>query len=122
MIEKTKILPGSKQFCAAILADPSKAFSSIPYDLHLAKLNANGFNQEALKLIHSYLCDRSQKVASSFSKELDILCHVPQGSILGPLLSNIEICDLFFLSISVLILQTMRVIPLLANVPHTTIN
>ena len=63
-----------------------------------------------------------KKVASSFSKDLDILCHVPHGSILGPLLSNIEICDLFFLSISVLILQTMRVIPLLANVPHTTIN
>ena len=61
MIEKTKISPGSKQVCAAILTDPSKAFSSIPYDLHIAKLNANGFNQEVLKIIHSYLYDRSQK-------------------------------------------------------------
>ena len=82
MIEKTKILPGSKQFCVAILADPSKAFSSIPYDLHIAKLNANGFNQEALKLIHSYLCDRSQKVASSFSKELDFCAMFLKGQYL----------------------------------------
>ena len=40
------------------------------------------------------------KVGSSFSKELDILCCVPQGSILDPLLSNKDICDLFFIDMS----------------------
>ena len=39
-------------------------------------------------------------MGSSFSKELDILRCVPQGSILGPLLSNIDICDLFFIVMS----------------------
>ena len=39
-------------------------------------------------------------MGSSFSKELDILRCVPQGSILGPLLSNIDICDLFFIDMS----------------------
>ena len=39
-------------------------------------------------------------MGSSFSKELDILCCVPQGSILGPVLSNIDICDLFFIDMS----------------------
>ena len=39
-------------------------------------------------------------MGSSFSKELDILCCVPQGSILGALLSNIDICDLFFIDMS----------------------
>ena len=28
------------------------------------------------------------------------MCFVPQGSILGPLLSNIDICDLFFIDMS----------------------
>ena len=85
-----KILCDNKQFCAAILTDLPKAFDCIPYDLLIAKLNAYGFDQEALKLIHCYLCDRSQKVkvGSSFSKELDILCGVLQRPVLGPLLFN----------------------------------
>ena len=73
----------------------------IIYDLLIAKLNAYGFGQVALKLVHGYLCDRSQsvKVGSSFSKEFDILCGVPQGSILGPLLLT-ALCDLCFIDMS----------------------
>ena len=90
MIEKKKISCDNKQFCVAILTGLSKTFECVTYDLLIAKLNAYGLAQKALKLIHSYLCDRSQKVkvSSSFSKELDILRRVPQGSILGPLLYN----------------------------------
>ena len=97
-----KILRDNKQFYVAILTNFSKAFGCILYDLLIAKLNAYDFDQEALKLIHSYLCNRSQKVkvGSSFSKELEILRGVPQGSILGRLLFNIDICDLFFIDTS----------------------
>ena len=79
-----KISRDNKQFCAAILTDLSKAFDCIPYGLPITKLKSYGFDQVALKLIHSYLCDRSQRVKMGFlfSKELDILCGFPQGSIL----------------------------------------
>ena len=39
-------------------------------------------------------------MGSSFSNELGILCGVPQESILGSLLFNIDICDLLFVVMS----------------------
>ena len=88
----------NKQFCAAILTDLSKAFDCICHDLLIAKLNAYSVDRNALKLLYDYLSDRSQKtkVGSSFSAYLDIIYGVPQGSILGPLLFYIDLCDLFF--------------------------
>ena len=93
-----KIAGDNKQFCAAILNNLSKAFDCICHDLLISKLNAYGFDRNALRLIYDYLSARSQKakVGSSFSIHLDIIYGVPQGSILRPLLFNIDLCDLFF--------------------------
>ena len=69
-----------KELCGAILTDLSEAFDCISHDLLITKLNAYGFDHNALNVIHNYPFGRSQKnkVASSFSDLLDILCDVPK--------------------------------------------
>ena len=99
MLEKWKSAVDKGKSFGALLTDLSKAFDCLPHELLLAKLHAYGFSIAALRLIHSYLTNRKQrtKVNLSYSLWEDILFGVPQGSILGPLLFNIILSDLFFI-------------------------
>ena len=79
------------------LMDLSKAFDCLPHDLLLAKLEAYGFDHNALKLILSYLSGRKHCMKNGgYLNQLKlILCVVQWGSILNPILFNIFVNDIF---------------------------
>ena len=82
-----------------MLTDLLKAFDCLNHELFASKLNAYGFTLPTLKLVHDFLPDIKQRtrVNNSYSTWFEILFAVPQSSILGPLLCNIFLADLFFI-------------------------
>ena len=97
LLEKWHVSVDQALEFGALLTDLSKAFDCLPHSLLLAKLSAYGFDMKALRFINDYSIDRKErtKISDTYSSWEEILYAVPQGSILGPLLFNIHLCDLF---------------------------
>ena len=82
----------------AVMTDLSKAFDCLHHELLIAKLDAYGFDIKSVELIQQYLSNRKQrvKVGNAYSSWKEMFYRIPQGSILGPLIFNIFLCDLFY--------------------------
>ena len=82
----------------AFMTDHSKAFNCLHHKLLIANLDAYGFDIKSVKLIQQFFSNRKQKVelGNAYSSWKETFYGIPQGSVLGPLIFTIFLCDLFY--------------------------
>ena len=87
----------SNQMVGTVVMDLSKAVDCLSYGLIIAKLHAYGSSISPCDLFSSYFCNRFQRIKVNNCRiEWPVIRKgIPQGSILGPLLFNVFVNDMF---------------------------
>ena len=83
-------------YTGMVILDLQNAFDTVNHKILLDKLRAMGVGQIATQWFNSYLSGRQQlvNIADTNSDFRNVLCGVPQGSILGPLLFLVYVNDM----------------------------
>ena len=85
----------NKEITMATFFDLKKAFDTVNHEILIKKLSNMGIKNNILNWISNYLKGRLQKTIcnNKLSNVNKVICGVPQGSILGPLLFLVYIND-----------------------------
>ena len=85
----------SGNYAASVFLDFAKALNTVKHQILLSKLENYGIRGPAKDWFESYLKNRHQivKIGDTLSDKMQIVCGVPQGNILGPILFLLYIND-----------------------------